>query len=73
MKYTVVIEPGESGFYIAHAPAVPGCWSQGKGPDEALANFKEALQLHISLLREDGEPIPEEKGIKVNVVEVELV
>ena len=72
MKYTVVIEPGESGYFIAHAPAVSGCWSQGNNPDEALTNFLEALQLHISLLKEDGLPIPEEKGFKVNVVEVEV-
>lgn len=55
MKYTVIIERGESGYYIAHAPVVPGCWSQGKTPDEARENFREALELHISSLIEDGE------------------
>jgi predicted RNase H-like HicB family nuclease len=72
MKYVVVVEPGESGYYTAHAPAVPGCWSQGKDLQEAIANFKEALELHISSLMEDGLPLPENRGIEVNVVEVEL-
>jgi len=62
LKYSVVIEPVESGYYTVHAPAVPGCWSQGESPEEALANFKEALELHISLLREDGLTVPEDRG-----------
>lgn len=42
MTLKVIIEPGESGWMIAHVPALPGCWSQGKTREEALANVKEA-------------------------------
>ena len=43
MKLHVVIEQDEAGYYVAEVPALPGCLSQGKSRDEALANVKEAI------------------------------
>jgi len=44
MKLHVVIEKDESGYYVAEVPALPGCLSQGKTYEEALANIKEAVE-----------------------------
>ena len=44
MKLKVVIEPGEDRGFIAHVPALRGCWSQGTTRDEALANIREAIE-----------------------------
>ncbi|BFU93493.1 MAG: HicB family protein [Nitrospira sp.] len=44
MKLHVVIEKDETGYYVAEVPALPGCLSQGKTRDEALANVKEAIE-----------------------------
>ena len=44
MKLHVVIEKDEAGYYVAEVPALPGCLSQGKTYDEALANVKEAIE-----------------------------
>ena len=44
MKLHVVIEQDENGYFVAGVPALPGCLSQGKTRDEALANIKEALE-----------------------------
>lgn len=44
MKLHVTIEQDESGYYVAEVPALPGCLSQGKTYDEALANIKEAVE-----------------------------
>ncbi|MFQ5451011.1 MAG: type II toxin-antitoxin system HicB family antitoxin [Nitrospinaceae bacterium] len=44
MKLHILIEQDEKGFYVAEAPALPGCLSQGKTREEALANIKEAVQ-----------------------------
>ena len=44
MKLHVVIEKDESGYYVAEVPALPGCVSQGKTRDEAVANIKEAIE-----------------------------
>ena len=44
MKLRVVVEQDESGYYVAEVPALPGCLSQGKTHDEAIANIKEAIE-----------------------------
>jgi len=43
MKLHVIIEKDESGYYIAEVPALPGCLSQGKTHEEAIANIAEAI------------------------------
>ena len=44
MKLKVVIEPGEDRGFIAHVPALRGCWSQGATREEALSNVREAVE-----------------------------
>ena len=49
-------------------PALPGCASQGRTVEEALSNAQEAIELYTSVLRDRGEPIPEDIQIaKVQV------
>ncbi|MFQ5455947.1 MAG: type II toxin-antitoxin system HicB family antitoxin [Nitrospirota bacterium] len=43
MKLHIMIEQDEAGYYVAEAPALPGCISQGKTHEEAIANIKEAI------------------------------
>jgi predicted RNase H-like HicB family nuclease len=54
----VMIEADESGGYVVSCPSLPGCYSQGETIDEALANIREAIELYIEVLEEDGKPIP---------------
>jgi predicted RNase H-like HicB family nuclease len=68
-KYTVILEPGEDGYVVAQCPALPGCWSQGKTDEEALANIQEAIELYVESLVANGEKIPQEE---VRTVEVTL-
>ena len=58
MKYTVILEKGQESGYVAYAPALRGCVSQGQTREEALANLKEAMQLYVETLLEDGIPVP---------------
>ena len=44
MKLHVTIEQDEAGYYVAEVPALPGCLSQGKTREEAIANIKEAIE-----------------------------
>ena len=44
MKLQVVVEQDEAGYYAAEVPALPGCLSQGKTREEAIANVKEAVE-----------------------------
>ena len=56
----VIIYPGEDGFWIAECPSLPGCITQGKTKEEAIANIKEAIQGYIAALQEDNLPVPED-------------
>ncbi|MGA8895118.1 type II toxin-antitoxin system HicB family antitoxin [Planktothrix agardhii] len=45
--------------YSAYVPDLPGCISTGKTLEETENNIKEAIELYIDTLREDGQAIPE--------------
>ena len=51
-RFTVVIEPDEDAFH-AYLPALPGCHIFGDTVEEARANAKEAIALHIECMQED--------------------
>jgi predicted RNase H-like HicB family nuclease len=57
----VVIYPGESGFWVAECPSLPGCISQGETREEAIANIREAIKEYVAALEEDGIPVPVER------------
>ena len=68
LEYTVILHWDEEyGGYWVEVPALPGCVSQGKIKEEALANIKEAIELHLECLKEDGEEIPKEEFCRVAV------
>jgi antitoxin HicB len=58
-RYTVLLTPEEGG-YVVSVPALPGCNTEGDTLTEAIQNAHEAIELYISVLKERGEPIPEE-------------
>jgi antitoxin HicB len=68
MKYRVLIEPDEDGVYVAEAPALPGCISQGATRAEAVENVKEAIAAYVESLDVHSEPVP--PSIYEEVVEV---
>jgi predicted RNase H-like HicB family nuclease len=57
----VIIYPGEDGYYVAECPSLPGCISQGKTRDEAVANIREAIRAYVAALEQDHLPVPEER------------
>jgi predicted RNase H-like HicB family nuclease len=59
----VILRPGEDGYIIAECPSLPGCISQGKTREEALANIKEAIELWIEDAEASGDPIPEDSEL----------
>jgi predicted RNase H-like HicB family nuclease len=68
-KYTVVVEMDEDGMYVASAPAIQGCYTQGDTYAEAMKNIRDAIKLHIDARKKLGEQIPFEQAIE----EVEIV
>jgi antitoxin HicB len=70
VKFRVRVEPDEDGVFVAECPALPGCISQGKTRDEAMANIRDAIQGYVESLKKHGEPIPE--PVNASVVEVSV-
>ena len=56
----VVVVPGEDGHWVAECLSLPGCISQGKTKQEAIANIKEAIEGYIASFEEDGLSVPDE-------------
>ncbi len=56
-RYMVVIERGETSWG-AHVPDLPGCVAVGETREEVLQLIREAIELHIESLKEDGLPLP---------------
>jgi predicted RNase H-like HicB family nuclease len=54
MEYVVVIEEGDTSFG-AYVPDLPGCVAVGESRDEAMHLIREAIQMHVESLRENGE------------------
>lgn len=71
MEYKVVLEPDlEDDGYVAHCPALPGCYSQGATKEEAVANIREAIEAYIESLQKDNLPIPEDTKPEIMKVKI---
>jgi predicted RNase H-like HicB family nuclease len=69
MLVHVTLEPAEDGWIVAECPALPGCVSQGKNEEEAMANIKEAITAWM--LTEDQnavESLPSDKNLVMVLV-----
>lgn len=58
MQYAMIVEKGEKN-YSAYFPDLPGCIATGQTLEELKQAMREALELHLRGMREDGLPIPE--------------
>ncbi len=58
MKYVVVYEQSPDN-YAAYVPDLPGCVAAADTREEVERLIQEAIALHIEMLREHGEPVPE--------------
>jgi predicted RNase H-like HicB family nuclease len=58
MRYAMIIETGKQN-YSAYLPDLPGCIATGKTIEEVRDRMREAIELHLAGMREDGLPIPE--------------
>lgn len=59
MKFFVAIEPGnETQAFDVIVPDLPGCYSAGDTLDEVFENAKEAIELWVETVIEDGGQLP---------------
>jgi len=58
MEYVVIVEQGPTSFG-AYVPDLPGCVAVGDSREETMRLIREAIEMHIESLRENGESVPE--------------
>lgn len=46
MKFGVIVERDEDGYYVASVPELPGCHTQGKMLDEVMERIKKAIHVY---------------------------
>ena len=71
LNYTVVLQPDPSGGFVVFCPSFQGCYSQGNTMDAALSNIKEAIELCIEELEEEGQNLPDPAHVKIQTVAIE--
>ncbi len=54
LNFKVIIEQDEDGVFIALAPALPGCHTQGDTYENVLKNIKEAIELCLEEARNNS-------------------
>lgn len=69
--FKVVLEKESEGGFSVFVPSLPGCATQGETMKEAITNIREALELYIQSLKEDGLPIPS-SDVDIIVRDVEV-
>jgi predicted RNase H-like HicB family nuclease len=55
MKLQVILEPSDEGGYTVYVPLLPGCISEGETIDEAMTNIREAIELYLEPVEDDGD------------------
>lgn len=56
-NFTVLIEQGEDGWYVATLPDIQGCYTQGKTVAQVLDRVKEAIEVCLEADKEEIEPM----------------
>jgi predicted RNase H-like HicB family nuclease len=67
-RYAIVVEKAESN-YSAYVPDLPGCVATGATVEETERRLREAIEIHVEGMREDGLFVPEPSS-QVNYLEV---
>lgn len=67
-RYAIVVEKAKSN-YAAYVPDLPGCVATGRTVKETERRLRDAMEIHVQGLREDGLPIPKPSSV-VDYVEV---
>ncbi len=68
-RFSVVIEKDQDG-YFALCPELQGCYTQGSTYEEALANIRDAIELHVADRLESGDELPQPESVSLTTVEV---
>ena len=68
MKLKVMIAPGEDSGFVAHVPALKGCWSQGTTREETMANIREAIEACLEVEQDKADSVASADEIELITV-----
>ena len=68
-RFSVIVEQDEDGFFV-FCPELQGCYTQGTTYEEAMANIREAIRLHVADRLESGEVVPDAKVVSFSLLDV---
>ena len=73
-RFEIVVEKeAEDEGYLAYAPSLIGCFSNGKSVEDAKRNMREAIEQHLQSLLAHGQPIPhQEKRVYIDELTVSI-
>jgi len=60
--YPLIVEPlaeEDGGGFVARAPDLPGCMSDGETPEEAVINARDAVLAWIEAAHDVGHEVPQ--------------
>ena len=61
-RYAIVVERAGAN-YAAYVPDLPGCVATGATVEETERLLREAIELHVAGMREDGLPVPDPSSV----------
>jgi predicted RNase H-like HicB family nuclease len=67
-RYAIVVERAGTN-YAAYVPDLPGCVATGETVEATECLLREAIEIHVQGMSEDGLPVPEPSSI-VDYLEV---
>jgi predicted RNase H-like HicB family nuclease len=53
LNYRVIVEQDENGIFVASAPSLQGCYTEGDTFEEAIKNIEDVIKLHIAARKKE--------------------
>ncbi|MEQ9290282.1 MAG: type II toxin-antitoxin system HicB family antitoxin [Cyclobacteriaceae bacterium] len=63
LNYKILLREEPEGGFTVMVPSLEGCITYGENLAEAKKNAKEAIELYIESLNEDGLPVPSDENL----------
>lgn len=62
LTYRIMLNEEPEGGFTVSVPALPGCLTYGENLQHAMEMAREAIEGYIELLKEQGQPIPDDSN-----------
>ena len=67
--YAIIIERADDGGYGAWSPDLPGCVALGDTEADALSEMKDAIRLHLEVMRQRHETVPTPSTVSATTID----